>query len=268
MIVQHEFLNKLRDFGLNSYESKLWTALLSRGVATAGELSDIANVPRSRSYDVLESLERKGFIILKLGKPIKYVAVSPAEVLERIKKKIVKEADKKTKVINSIKESDVMDELKMLHAQGITLVEPADLTGVLRGRGNLYSHLDAMIKNADKSVLIMTTEEGLIRKADALKNTLQKAKARGVKVKLLAPVTKRSGSAAKKLGGMAQVKHLDQVKGRFLIIDGKEAALMLLDDKEIHPTYDVGIWITTKFFAKMLEGSFHMIWDTLPARKK
>ncbi|MBN1386465.1 helix-turn-helix domain-containing protein, partial [Candidatus Woesearchaeota archaeon] len=54
MIVQKEFLNKLKDFGLNSYESKLWTALLSRGVSTAGELSDIANVPRSRSYDVLE----------------------------------------------------------------------------------------------------------------------------------------------------------------------------------------------------------------------
>lgn len=29
MIVQKDFLNKLKDFGLNSYESKLWTALLS-----------------------------------------------------------------------------------------------------------------------------------------------------------------------------------------------------------------------------------------------
>jgi len=53
MIVQKEFLGKLRDFGLNSYESRLWTALLSRGVSTAGELSDISNVPRSRTYYVL-----------------------------------------------------------------------------------------------------------------------------------------------------------------------------------------------------------------------
>ncbi len=67
MIIQPELLNKLKDFGLNSYESKIWVALLSRGVSTAGELSDIANVPRSRSYDVLESLEKKGFVILKLG---------------------------------------------------------------------------------------------------------------------------------------------------------------------------------------------------------
>ncbi len=53
MIIQKDFLNRLKDFGLNSYESKLWAALLSRGVSTAGELSDIASVPRSRSYDVL-----------------------------------------------------------------------------------------------------------------------------------------------------------------------------------------------------------------------
>ena len=60
MIVKDEFLSKLRRyFALNLYEVKIWTALLSRGVSTAGELSDIANVPRSRSYDVLESLEKK-----------------------------------------------------------------------------------------------------------------------------------------------------------------------------------------------------------------
>ena len=72
MIVKDEFLNKLRRFfGLNLYEVKIWTALLSRGVSTAGELSDIGNVPRSRAYDVLESLEKKGFIIMKIDKPIK-----------------------------------------------------------------------------------------------------------------------------------------------------------------------------------------------------
>jgi len=86
MIVEKKILSKLKDFGLNSYESKVWVALLSRGVSTAGELSDIANVPRSRSYDVLESLEKKGFVVMKLGKPIKYIAVPPPEAIERLKR--------------------------------------------------------------------------------------------------------------------------------------------------------------------------------------
>src|SRR5574342_874378 len=103
MIVQKDFLNKLKDFGLNSYEAKLWTALLSRGIATAGELSDIANVPRSRSYDVLESLEKKGFAITKLGKPIKYVAVPPEEVLERVKKNVTEEAKQMSQRLEELK---------------------------------------------------------------------------------------------------------------------------------------------------------------------
>ncbi len=110
MIVKKDFLMKLKDFGLNSYESKLWTALLSRGVSTAGELSDIANVPRSRSYDVLESLEKKGFIIMKVGKPIKYIAVQPEEVLERIKKKIEEDTIFKRELLDSIKSAGVLNE--------------------------------------------------------------------------------------------------------------------------------------------------------------
>ena len=134
MIVREDFLAKLRRyFGLNLYEVKIWTALLSRGVSTAGELSDIANVPRSRSYDVLESLEKKGFIVMKLGKPIKYIAVPPEEVVERVKKNMKKEAEESVTRLENLKGTDVIHELKSLHTQGVELVEPTDLSGSLRG---------------------------------------------------------------------------------------------------------------------------------------
>src|SRR3990167_8228411 len=105
MIVKEEFLSQLRQFfGFNLYEVRIWTALLSRGVSTAGELSEIGNVPRSRAYDVLESLEKKGFVLMKLGKPIKYIAVKPEEILKRVKTSIQIEAETKIKSIDMIKE--------------------------------------------------------------------------------------------------------------------------------------------------------------------
>src|SRR3989344_2056008 len=56
MIVKEDFLRKLKGaFDLNIYEAKIWAALLSKGVSSAGELADIGEVPRSRSYDVLET---------------------------------------------------------------------------------------------------------------------------------------------------------------------------------------------------------------------
>ena len=192
MIVNKQLLSKLKDFGLNSYESKLWTALLSRGVSTAGELSDIANVPRSRSYDVLESLERKGFIITKLGKPIKYIAVPPGEVLERVKKKIKEEADHRASMLEGLKGSDVVSELTLLHKKGIDMVGPSELTGTIKSRSNLHNQLESMIRNASSSVVLVTTETGFLRKVEALLPAMQNAKDRGVSIRILAPLGKDS----------------------------------------------------------------------------
>jgi len=258
MIVQKDFLNKLKDFGLNSYEAKLWTALLSRGVATAGELSDIANVPRSRSYDVLESLERKGFVIMKLGKPIKYIAVPPAEVLERVKKSIQEDANKQVELLNTLRKSEVLGELNTLHKQGIELVEPSELTGAVRGRSNLYNHIASAIKSAEKSVSIMTTATGLTRKSEALKNAFQKAKERGVTIKILSPV---QTSQAKTLVPTAQTKQIDAVPARFCVVDGKQVTFMLLDDEGIHPNYDFGVWVNAAGFAKSFENLFNLLWE-------
>lgn len=263
MIVKEEFLSKLRTyFSLNLYEVKIWTALLSRGVSTAGELSDIANVPRSRSYDILESLEKKGFVIMKFGKPIKYMAVPPSEVVERVKKNMRVETERKIKRLEELRGTEVVEELNTLHKQGIELVDPTDLAGSLKGRHNLYNHIDLMVKNAEKSIVIMTTTQGLLRKIEGLKPTMEKARKKGVKIRIAAPVTRECKDAIKEMANVAEIRHTDQ-KARFVIVDAKEVAFMVLDDKEVHPTYDTGIWVNTPFFAAALQNMFENNWKGL-----
>ena len=156
MIVKEEFLSRLRKiFDLNLYEVKVWAALLSRGMSTAGELSMISDVPRSRTYDILESLEKKGFIVMKLGKPIRFVALKPEEVIERVKRNLHIEAKERAKRLDELKGDDVLKELNTLYTQGIKFVDPSDLSGALKGRNNLYNHLDMMIRRAEKNITIM-----------------------------------------------------------------------------------------------------------------
>src|SRR3989304_2234218 len=121
MIINEDFLNKLRRaFGLNLYEVKLWTALLSRGVSSAGELSDIADVPRSRTY----------------------------EVLDRVRKRVTETTEDRLKRLSELKESDVIKELAQLYKQGVEPLQPTDFGGALKGRHNLYDHLAYLIKEA------------------------------------------------------------------------------------------------------------------------
>ncbi|MGB9748328.1 MAG: TrmB family transcriptional regulator [Candidatus Woesearchaeota archaeon] len=263
MIVQKDFLNKIRDFGINSYEAKLWVALLSRGVSTAGELSDIANVPRSRTYDVLESLEKKGFIIMKIGKPIKYVAVPPEEVLEMVKKKIIKETETKTELLEKFKESKIIEELNQLYNTGIELVDVTELSGAIKGRTNIYNKIESIIKNAENNVIIHTTSTEFVKKLDYLKNALKKLKEKNVKIKIAAPINKESLETLKELKDFVEVKKA-KTNSRFVVVDGKEVVFMVANDKDIHPIYDIGIWVNSEFFASTLENYFNSVWKELP----
>ena len=268
MIVKEEFLNKLRrSFNLNIYEVKIWTALLSRGISTAGELSDISEVPRSRSYDILETLEKKGFIIMKLGKPIQYIAVTPDEIMKRVRRRVQDSANEQIELLENIKKENIYDELQLLYKQGIQFVDPNTLSGAFKGRDNLYDHLEAVFKNAKKSITIMTTADGLNRKAEALKSALRRGKSNGVKVRIAAPLNKTSLKAAESLGEVAEVRNIDKITARFAIVDSKNITFMVMDDKEVHESYDIGIWANSPFFASALETMFNLTWDNLNKTK-
>ena len=271
MIVKEEFLSRLRKiFDLNLYEVRVWTALLSRGTSTAGELSNISDVPRSRTYDILESLEKKGFIIMKIGKPIKFVALRPEEVVERVKKNLVVEAQDRSKRLEELKGDDVLTELTGLFENGVKFVEPADLSGSLRGRQNLHNHLDMMVRSAEKNITLVTTADGLNRKIEALMPSLEKAKKRGVDIRVAAPITADNIKIAKQLSRIADVRDTKDknVNGRFTIIDDGQLMFMLTDDKSVHPNYDVGVWLSTDYFAKVMSQMFDLAWqDFTPLSK-
>ena len=264
MIVKEEFLSRLRKiFDLNLYEVKVWTALLSRGTSTAGELSNISDVPRSRTYDILESLEKKGFIIMRLGKPIKFVALKPEEVVERVKKNLMRDAKERSKRLEVLKGDDVLEELSSLFTKGVKFVEPSDLSGSLKGRQNLYNHMDMMVREAEKTITIMTTAEGLSRKFEALMPSLEKCKRRGVRIRIAAPINNNNIKVARDFKKVAEVKNIDKFKARLVIIDSDQVMFMLLDDEKFHPNYDIGVWINTEFFAQALEQLFDLAWKDM-----
>ena len=261
MIVKEEFLSRLRKiFDLNLYEVKVWTALLSRGTSTAGELSSISDVPRSRTYDILESLEKKGFIVMKLGKPIKFVALKPEEVIERVKKNLVMTANEKSKRLEKLKGDEVLSELTGLFTDGIKYIEPTDLSGALKGRQNIYNHLDMLVREAQTTITLVTTADGLSRKMEVLLPSMEKAKKRGGTIRIAAPITKENKQIAKDFAKVAEIRDVADLRARFMLVDSEQLMFMLLNDEEVHPTYDIGIWLNTEFFAQALESLFEIAW--------
>ena len=204
---------------------------------------------------------------MKIGKPIKYLAVEPDHVVENLKKQTMRVADERVTAINNMKASDVLDELKLLHNQGIEHIDATDLSGSVRGRQNLYNQVDAVLGGAEKTVTIMTTTQGFIRKAETLIGTFKKLHKRGVIIRICAPLTAECNEAVKSVSQYAEVRSVEKLNGRFVLVDGAEIVFMVLDDEDVHPTYDVGIWVNTPFFTQALEGLFELAWKEMTPAK-
>ena len=268
MVASQETLDKLEDIGLNMYERKIYSALLGRGVSTAGELSEITNVPRSRAYDVLESLAEKGFAVIKSSKPMEYVSIPPQQAIENIKKQHRRELQEKMERLDSFKDSEAVDELESLYDQGLELVDPADMSGSLKGSRQIQQHQGTMFKDASENIRILTSEEGLRDLRENHYDTLKEAKDAGVNVQILAPVSSDNYGHYQGLEEVAEVRHLEAdedthvPEGRFSIVDD-DAVTMSMTHEQVHSTQDSAFWTESDHLAEnTMAPVFKTLWKS------
>jgi HTH-type transcriptional regulator, sugar sensing transcriptional regulator len=248
MMIKQELVKRIKEhFNLNIYETKVWIALLSKGVASAGEIATISGVPRSRTYDVLESLEKRGFAIVKIGKPVKYIAVKPVEVLEKMKSVTMQNAQEKVKNLATLKETAEYEELEKLHNTGISPIKTHDITGSLKGRSNIITRLRELIQNAKKEVLVSTSVLDFEDKSRVLLPALEQAAKNNIKIKL-----SLSGSPekVKKINNKTILKAaVSNLDARLFVSDRKEILFMITPDNSEE---EIGVWLHSPFFAESL----------------
>jgi sugar-specific transcriptional regulator TrmB len=259
MVATTKTFDALKSIGLNLYERKIFVALLARGVATAGELSQIANVPRSRAYDILESLAEKGFVVIQPSKPIRYVALSPRDALERVKENLEKKHKEMIERIESLKDTPVIKELEMIYKEGLNLIQPFEMTGTLKGRHAINQHLSSLFKKATKEIKIITTENGLNELYATHYNILKRLAKKGVKLKILAPLSETS--PVKAFSKIAEMKNIKKPLNRIYTIDDKHVVFALTDDKKVHHTQDIAFWAqSTHAIKSFVEPFFISAW--------
>ncbi|MBL7206575.1 MAG: TrmB family transcriptional regulator [Candidatus Aenigmarchaeota archaeon] len=261
MIGSNKVLDSLKNIGLNLYERKIYIALLAKGVASAAIVSEISGVPRSRSYDVLQSLSEKGFVVMQPSKPIKYVALAPIEAMERTKQNMEKKHKEMVARIDDIKASGTMEELKTIHKEGLSMIQPYEMTGTLKGSNIINRQLKSVFKEAQKTISIATTETGLEKLHLNHFRVLKKMSKNGVKIKIAAPFSDKK--IANDFSSVAEIKNVKDGKGRVYTVDDKHIIMSLSDDNKVHETQDVMFWANSEHAVKNLGDSvFTQIWKS------
>lgn len=248
MIIKTELVKRIKDyFNLNIYETKVWLALLSKGIASAREIADLSGVPRSRTYDVLESLEKRGFAITKIGKPVKYISVKPTEVIEKMKSYTLQEAQEKVSSLSNLRDLPEYEELEKMHNTGISPINSSEITGSLKGRGNVMSRLKDVLDNSKKEVLICTSLNDFEDKSRVLIPAIEKLNKDNVKIKIaLSGDPDKIKKISSKHG--IKIKPTDS-DARFYLSDKSEALFMITPDSSKD---ELGVWMKSEFFARSL----------------
>src|SRR3989344_4353465 len=252
MIVQHDIVNRIKDyFDLNIYETKVWLALLGKGIASAGEIAEISRVPRSRTYDVLESLEKKGFAIVKIGKPVKYIGVKPNIILEKLKNNVRTDAEERIVSLSNIRSTDEFVKLEELYKGGISPVKKEDLSLALKGKSNISNHLREILQNAGKEVMICTNAKDMSYKSKIFHEPIENLKKSNIKINL---ALSGEDDLIKQIEDKLKIRiKRIKIESKFFIIDRKEILFYLSNDAEKE---DVAIWLNSEFFANAFASLF------------
>lgn len=158
--MMEEIVERLKLIGLNSYEAKVYLALLKQHPATGYEVSKESGVPQARAYDTLKTLESKKLVVATEGKPVTYIPVSPDDILKRFEKQYQSSIDYLRSTLPSY------------------TVESIEPVYNIRGRDVIFKHVVEQINSAQETIFLEICKED----EDYVRAALKQAVDRGVTV--------------------------------------------------------------------------------------
>lgn len=157
-------IEEMKMLGLTEYEVKAYLALLEEYPLNGYGLSKKSSVPRSRIYEVLDSLKSKGYVFEnQSGKTSTYSPIDPKIVITRAKKNFsntIQSVDSYTeKIFNKLEEDN---QLK-----------------IIIGKKEIIQLVKSLIENSKSRIAVSIWDEELME----IKEELKDAEKRGVSIK-------------------------------------------------------------------------------------
>jgi len=248
--VSEEARKVLHELGLTNYEVRAYLALLEKGVLTASQVSEHSEVPYSKIYETLTSLERKGWIETEHRRPRRYFPKAPSEALATMKLQL----EDKVKTW----EKTILDEFEPFYERR-EIREKPDIW-ILRGEFNTLAKLKEMVEKT-KSELMIAAPVLPKTLADAVTPMLMQLQTANVKVQFMFSKKARDWNL-QKLVEVAEVRVRDHMFGGGVIADGKEAMLFLGEDKST-----LVIWSNHLSLVKFAKEYFQYLWESSETAK-
>ncbi|SFC01042.1 Sugar-specific transcriptional regulator TrmB [Halobiforma haloterrestris] len=136
-------------FNLGEYEIDAYLTVLEQGQLTASEIADRTEIPQPRVYDTVRSLSDRGLVELRESRPMKVVAIDPAEAFDDVQSSL----------------EQMIDELE---ARYTAPARDTEAVSLVKSRSTILRYFEEVIDSAEYELSLSLTPDLLTRFEDQL----------------------------------------------------------------------------------------------------
>lgn len=166
---QNQAIEELEQFGLREYEAKCFVSLTKITAGTARDVSEHIDVPRTRVYEAVRSLEADGLVEIQHSSPQRFRAIPLSEALEVLEQRHQSRIDR-------LEQS--LTQLRREPDSGSHELDPEVWS--LSGTETITARTKRLIDGAETEVLLLVGDNEVI--ANGVNDRLRSAANRGVDV--------------------------------------------------------------------------------------
>jgi len=238
-----EAIEGLTRLGLTTYEARVFLALQKLGRATASEVSEVADVPRSQVYGAAESLEERGLVETRQSTPTVYRPVALDQARTRLLDRLAETGAETFDYLDSVRDSQAETE----QSEAIWLV---------KGPEAVTSRVTELVGVADDRILYAVADPSMLQ--EEIVDALADARSEGRSV-IVASSNPAVREAARELGfdtyRVPDERDPDVGSARVLLVDRRTMLLSVFSSTDVaEGTQEVAFWSSDSAFAAVLLG--------------
>lgn len=165
-----EAIEALESLGLTEYEARCFVALTRLTKGTAKEVSQVADVPRSRVYDTVERLEQRGLVEVQQSEPREYKAVPIEMATRRIREDYDSRINAAENALQQVEEPDSMED------EGIWAITQTE---------HVTERILTFVDDAEETIHLLVADEAVVDRR--ILDHLGDAADRGVRIVVEVP---------------------------------------------------------------------------------
>lgn len=247
-------VNALRELGLSTYESKVFVALQALGAASARDISETIDVPRSQVYGAADELEMKGLVESSKGTPKRYRSVGLDTASEWFRDRFAET------------HTTAFADLERIRKRANHVDETRENVWIIRGTDAVTDRVEELIARATTRVLFVTEHSSML--TDGIEARLREQAETGVDVF----VATRDSTIASRFDddAVTTVSYPDQWPprphdARGVFVDTDAVLLSVLEPTDGDETTESAVWAAdsklAELFTLLVSSQFELVTD-------